>query len=104
MASLMKVACNALTGITLQSMGETLALLSKAGIDRRRAFEILTGTLFDGRVHKAYGGKMVDERYQIGRESCREGVCQYVQVAVIAGTLKTKQIQGQTDVLSITTD
>src|SRR3546814_4610027 len=53
MASLMKVACNALTGITLQSMGETLALLSKAGIDRRRAFEILTGTMFDGRVHKA---------------------------------------------------
>src|SRR3546814_16029475 len=37
MASLMKVACNALTGITLQSMGETLALLSKAGIEIGRA-------------------------------------------------------------------
>lgn len=63
MASLMKVACNALTAITLQSMGEVLALLGKAGVDRHRAFDILTGTMFDGRVHKAYGGKIVNERY-----------------------------------------
>ncbi len=63
MASLMKVACNALTGITLQSMGEILALLSKAGMDRHQAFHILTNTMFDGRVHKAYGGKIVEECY-----------------------------------------
>ncbi|MCI3206384.1 MULTISPECIES: NAD(P)-dependent oxidoreductase [Pandoraea] len=63
MASLMKVASNALTGVTLQSMGEILALLAKAGIERRKGFEILTGTMFDARVHKAYGGKILEERY-----------------------------------------
>lgn len=63
MASLTKLACNALTAATLQSMGEVLALLTKAGIERHRVFEMLTGTLFDGRVHRSYGGKIVDQRY-----------------------------------------
>ena len=62
-ASLFKLACNALTASTLQSMGEVIALLRKAGIDAHVAFDVITGTLFDGRVHKTYGGKIVDERY-----------------------------------------
>jgi 3-hydroxyisobutyrate dehydrogenase-like beta-hydroxyacid dehydrogenase len=62
-ANVMKLAGNVLTASTLQSMGEVLALLRKAGIDQRLAFEVLTNSLFDGRVHKAYGGKIVDRRY-----------------------------------------
>ena len=58
-ANLMKVAANTLTALTLQSMGEVLALLRKGGIDARAAFEVLTGSLFDGKVHKTYGGKIV---------------------------------------------
>ena len=50
-ANLMKVAANALTALTLQSMGEVLALLRKGGVDARTAFEVLTGSLFDGKVH-----------------------------------------------------
>ncbi len=63
MASLVKVASNALTGATVQGMGEILALLGKAGLPRRQAFDILTHTLFDGCVHKTYGGKILDERF-----------------------------------------
>lgn len=44
-------------------MGEVFALLRKAGIDPHLAFDVLTGSLFDGRVHKAYGGKIVDGHY-----------------------------------------
>ncbi|MDB5410933.1 MAG: 6-phosphogluconate dehydrogenase, NAD-binding [Rhodospirillales bacterium] len=63
LANVMKLAGNVLTAATLQSMGEVFALLRKAGIDRHLAFDVLTGSLFDGRVHKAYGGKIVEERY-----------------------------------------
>jgi 3-hydroxyisobutyrate dehydrogenase-like beta-hydroxyacid dehydrogenase len=63
LASAMKLAANMLTAATLQSMGEAFAFLSKAGVTPKRAQEILTGSLFDGRVHKAYGGKIVEHRY-----------------------------------------
>jgi len=61
--SLMKLAGNALTAATLQSMGEVFALLAKAGLPPERAQEILTGSLFDGHVHKVYGGKIVSRHY-----------------------------------------
>jgi 3-hydroxyisobutyrate dehydrogenase-like beta-hydroxyacid dehydrogenase len=61
--NLMKLAGNVLTAATLQSMGEVLALLRKGGIDQQVAFEILTNSLFDSKVHRTYGGKIVEERY-----------------------------------------
>jgi 3-hydroxyisobutyrate dehydrogenase-like beta-hydroxyacid dehydrogenase len=63
LASLMKLASNVLTAATLQSMGEVFALLAKAGLPPERAQEILTGSLFDGRVHRVYGGKIVTRHY-----------------------------------------
>jgi len=63
-ANLMKLACNVLTATTLESMGEVLALLRKGGIDQRLAFDVLTNSLFDSKVHRTYGGKIVDERYR----------------------------------------
>ncbi|WP_293227492.1 NAD(P)-dependent oxidoreductase [Paludibacterium sp.] len=63
-ANLMKLACNVLTASTLQSMGEVIALLRKAGMDEQIAFDIFTSTMFDGRVHKSYGGKIVQQRYR----------------------------------------
>jgi 3-hydroxyisobutyrate dehydrogenase-like beta-hydroxyacid dehydrogenase len=62
-ANVMKLAGNVLTAATLQSMGEVLALLRKSGIDPHVAFDVFTGSLFDGRVHKSYGGKIVDQRF-----------------------------------------
>jgi len=63
LASAMKLACNMLTAATLQSMGEVFAFLAKVGVPPERAQEILTGSMFDGRVHKGYGQKIVDHRY-----------------------------------------
>jgi 3-hydroxyisobutyrate dehydrogenase-like beta-hydroxyacid dehydrogenase/FMN-dependent NADH-azoreductase len=62
-ANLMKLAGNVLTATTLQSMGEVLALLRKGGVDQQIAFEVLTNSLFDGKVHKTYGGKILNEQY-----------------------------------------
>jgi 3-hydroxyisobutyrate dehydrogenase-like beta-hydroxyacid dehydrogenase len=63
LASAMKLACNMLTAATLQSMGEVFAFLAKVGVPPEQAQEILTGSLFDGHVHKTYGQKIVDRRY-----------------------------------------
>jgi 3-hydroxyisobutyrate dehydrogenase-like beta-hydroxyacid dehydrogenase len=63
MAHLFKLAANVLTATTLECMGEVLALLRKGGVDRHLAYDVLTNSLFDSRVHKTYGGKIVEERY-----------------------------------------
>ena len=59
----LKLAGNVLTALTPQSMGEVLALLRKGGVAPQVAFDVLTGSLFDGKVHKTYGGKIVDNHY-----------------------------------------
>ena len=63
LANLFKLAANVLTATTMECMGEVLALLRKGGIDAHLAYDVLTNSLFDSRVHKAYGGKIVDQRY-----------------------------------------
>ncbi|MGO9929850.1 MAG: NAD(P)-dependent oxidoreductase [Mycobacterium sp.] len=63
LANLMKLGANTLIATTLEGMGEVLALLEKGGIDGHLAFDVLTNSLFDSHVHKAYGGKIVDGRY-----------------------------------------
>ena len=62
-ASLFKLAANVLTATTLECRGEVLALLRKGGIDSDLGFEVLTNSLFDSRVHKNYGAKIIAARY-----------------------------------------
>jgi len=63
LANIMKLAGNVLTAATLQSMGEVLTLLQQAGISKQIGYDVLTGSLFDGKVHKNYGGKIVHGKY-----------------------------------------
>jgi 3-hydroxyisobutyrate dehydrogenase-like beta-hydroxyacid dehydrogenase len=63
LANLVKLAANVLTATTLECMGEVLALMRKGGVDRHLAYDVLTNSLFDSRVHKTYGGKIVDGHY-----------------------------------------
>ena len=63
LANLVKLACNVLTATTLQCMGEVLALMRKGGVDSHVAFDLLTNSLFDSGVHKAYGAKIVGGHY-----------------------------------------
>jgi 3-hydroxyisobutyrate dehydrogenase-like beta-hydroxyacid dehydrogenase len=63
LANLAKLAANVLTATTLECMGEVLALMEKGGIDGRLAFDVLTNSLFDSRVHKTYGGKIIEGRF-----------------------------------------
>jgi 3-hydroxyisobutyrate dehydrogenase-like beta-hydroxyacid dehydrogenase len=63
LANLVKLSANVLTATTLECMGEVLALLRKGGVDGHLAYDVLTNSLFDSRVHKTYGGKIVEGRY-----------------------------------------
>jgi 3-hydroxyisobutyrate dehydrogenase-like beta-hydroxyacid dehydrogenase len=63
LANLVKLAANVLTATTLECMGEVLALLGKGGLEAHLAYDVLTNSLFDSRVHRIYGGKIVDTRY-----------------------------------------
>ena len=63
LANLVKLAANVLTATTLECMGEVLALMRKGGVDAHFAFDVLTNSLFDSRVHKSYGEKIVDGSY-----------------------------------------
>jgi 3-hydroxyisobutyrate dehydrogenase-like beta-hydroxyacid dehydrogenase len=62
-ANLVKLAANVLTATTLECMGEVLALMRNGGVDGHLAFDVLTNSPFDSRVHKSCGQKIVDGRY-----------------------------------------
>jgi 3-hydroxyisobutyrate dehydrogenase-like beta-hydroxyacid dehydrogenase len=65
-ANLIKLAGNAMTAATLEMLAEVIALIRKRGLDPRPFFDILTNTMFGGRVHRIYGDKIVAQRYAPG--------------------------------------
>ena len=63
-ANLVKLSGNFLLASVIESLGEAMALIGKAGIDRRQYLEILTSTLFDAPVYKTYGGLIAGGRFE----------------------------------------
>ena len=55
-ANLVKLSGNFLIATVIESLGEAMALVGKAGIDKHTYLEILTSTLFDAPVYRTYGG------------------------------------------------
>jgi 3-hydroxyisobutyrate dehydrogenase-like beta-hydroxyacid dehydrogenase len=62
-ANLVKLAGNVMTATALEMLGEVLSLVRKRGLDAEMFLNILTSTLFGGRVHKIYGAKIAAQRY-----------------------------------------
>lgn len=63
-ANLIKLSGNFLIAIIIEALGEAMALVGKAGIDRRQYLDILTSTLFDAPVFHTYGGLIADQRFE----------------------------------------
>jgi len=63
-ANLVKLSGNFLTASVIEALGEAMALVGKAGIDRHRYFEILTSTLFSGPVFTNYGALVAEQRFE----------------------------------------
>jgi 3-hydroxyisobutyrate dehydrogenase-like beta-hydroxyacid dehydrogenase len=63
-ANLVKLSGNFLIASVIEAVGEAMALVGKAGVDRRQYLDILTSTLFDAPVYKTYGGLIADGKFE----------------------------------------
>jgi 3-hydroxyisobutyrate dehydrogenase-like beta-hydroxyacid dehydrogenase len=63
-ANLVKLSGNFLIASVIESLGEAMALISKAGVDKNDYLEILTSTLFGAPVYKTYGGLIAREEFE----------------------------------------
>jgi 3-hydroxyisobutyrate dehydrogenase-like beta-hydroxyacid dehydrogenase len=63
-ANLVKLSGNFLIASVIESLGEAMALVGKAGVDRRAYLEFLTSTLFTAPIYKTYGGLIVEGQFK----------------------------------------
>jgi 3-hydroxyisobutyrate dehydrogenase-like beta-hydroxyacid dehydrogenase len=63
-ANLVKLSGNFLIAAVIESLGEALALIGKAGLDQQQYLDLLTSTLFDAPVYKTYGRLIVEQRFE----------------------------------------
>jgi len=63
-ANLVKLSGNFLIASVIESLGEAMALVGKAGIDPHAYLEILTSTLFGAPVYKTYGALIADAKFE----------------------------------------
>jgi 3-hydroxyisobutyrate dehydrogenase-like beta-hydroxyacid dehydrogenase len=63
-ANLVKLSGNFLIASVIESLGEAMALVAIAGVDRNEYLEILTSTLFGAPVYKTYGGLIARDEFE----------------------------------------
>jgi 3-hydroxyisobutyrate dehydrogenase-like beta-hydroxyacid dehydrogenase len=63
-ANLVKLSGNFLIASVIESLGEAMALVGKAGVDKQEYLEILTSTLFGAPVYKTYGGLIARDEFE----------------------------------------
>ncbi|TLZ14424.1 MAG: NAD(P)-dependent oxidoreductase [Gammaproteobacteria bacterium] len=63
-ANLVKLSGNFLLASAIEALGEAIALVSKAGVDRRAYVELLTSTIFPAPVYATYGGLIAANRFE----------------------------------------
>ena len=59
----MKLSANFLQAAVIESLGEAMALIGKAGIDRRAYVDLLTSTIFTAPAYKTYGALIADGKF-----------------------------------------
>ena len=60
----MKLSGNFLIASVIESLGEAMALVGKAGVDKQQYLELLTSTLFGAPIYKTYGGLVAREEFE----------------------------------------
>lgn len=64
LALLVKLSCNFLVTSVIESVGEAMALVEKAGVDPMRYHEIVTSSLFDAPVYRTYSELIAHRRFE----------------------------------------
>jgi 3-hydroxyisobutyrate dehydrogenase-like beta-hydroxyacid dehydrogenase len=65
-ANLLKLVGNMMSATALEVLGEITALVRKRGLDPKPFVDVLTATMFGGRLHRIYGEKIVSQSYAPG--------------------------------------
>jgi 3-hydroxyisobutyrate dehydrogenase-like beta-hydroxyacid dehydrogenase len=63
-ANLVKLSGNFLMASAIEALGEAVALIGKAGIDRHAYIELLTSSIFNSPVYKIYGGLIAQGKFE----------------------------------------
>jgi len=63
-ANLVKLSGNFLITSVIESLGEAMALVGKAGVDKHQYLDILTATLFGAPIYKTYGALIAAEQFE----------------------------------------
>jgi 3-hydroxyisobutyrate dehydrogenase-like beta-hydroxyacid dehydrogenase len=63
-ANLVKLGGNFLLAAAFEALGEAIALVGKAGVDRRAFVDVLSSTIFTGPAYKTYGGLIAENKFQ----------------------------------------
>ncbi len=63
-ANVVKLSGNFLIASVIESLGEALALVRKAGVDPSAYLALLTSTLFGAPVYQGYGGRIAQGKFQ----------------------------------------
>jgi 3-hydroxyisobutyrate dehydrogenase-like beta-hydroxyacid dehydrogenase len=63
-ANLVKLSGNFLTAAAIEAMGEAIALVGKAGIDRQAYIDLLTATVFNAAPYTTYGPLIAQGKFE----------------------------------------
>jgi 3-hydroxyisobutyrate dehydrogenase-like beta-hydroxyacid dehydrogenase len=66
-ANLVKLSGNFLFASAIEALGEAVALVGKAGIDRHAFVDLLASTIFPAPAYKTYGNLIADNEFQPAR-------------------------------------
>lgn len=72
-ANLVKLSGNLLIATVIEALGEAMALVGKAGVDRRQYLDLLTSTLFNAPVYKTYGELIAGGKFEPAGFAARLG-------------------------------
>jgi 3-hydroxyisobutyrate dehydrogenase-like beta-hydroxyacid dehydrogenase len=63
-ANLVKLSGNFLQAAAIEALGEAIALVGKAGIDRRAYVDLLTSSVFNLPAYKIFGGLIAERKFE----------------------------------------
>ena len=72
--NVVKLSANFLLANVIESLGEAVALVSKAGVDRADYIDIITSTLFSAPAYQTYGGLIAREEFEPAGFAARLGL------------------------------
>lgn len=72
--NVVKLSANFLLATVIESLGEAVALVSKAGVAPQAYVDIITSTLFSAPAYETYGGLIAREEYEPAGFAARLGI------------------------------